>query len=98
MTRAAPRSAREPLARWRQGGTSEGGAAGKGICQFSRTRAVHPDRAPALAGDWAFETLSSVGVSMRRLAKARWQGLDKRQGLDEKTPPEGGVFMKGWGG
>ena len=35
---------------------------------------------------------------MRRLAKARWQGLDERQGLDEKTPPEGGVFMKCWGG
>ena len=26
-----------------------------------------------------------VGVSMRRLAKARWQGLDERQGLDEKN-------------
>ncbi len=35
---------------------------------------------------------------MRRLTKARWQGLDERQCLDEKTPPEGGVFMKGWGG
>ena len=50
----------------------------------SREHGQSTQTAPALAEDWAFETLSSVGVSMRRLAKARWQGLDERQGLDEK--------------
>ena len=66
---------------WRVGGKAAPAKAALLAKAYASSREHGPSAqtTPALAGDWAFETLSSVGVSMRRLAKARWQGLDEKK-------------------